>query len=257
MPVQPALLVYALLFGLVVGSFLNVVIHRVPRGVSTIRPRSRCPYCDRPLTAADNIPLLSYLWLRGRCRSCGSPIGLRYPLVEALTGLLFVACVFRFGATPEAAVAALFCSMLVALAGIDIDHFLLPDRITLPGIAVGLALQPLLPRTTFLDALVGTVVGAGMLILLINIWYWLRDEEGMGLGDVNMLAMIGAFLGWQGVFVTLFAAAAAGACSGLALMALRRLRMDSRLPFGLFLALGGILALFWGPWLVDRYLQLL
>lgn len=248
---------WALALGLVVGSYLNVVAHRLPRGQSTVRPRSACPSCGAAIRARDNVPILSFLVLRGRCRSCGAPIGWRYPAVEALTGLLFLACAERFGLSTEALFAAVLCGLLVVLAAIDVDHFLLPDRLTFPGLAIGSVLGPLLTHRGLLDALLGAVVGAGVLILLINIWYWLRNEEGMGLGDVNMLAMIGAFLGWQGVLETLFFSAASGAVTGLALVAGGRLGMKSRLPFGLFLALGGLVALFFGEPLLDLYLELL
>lgn len=257
-PIAPWLLyLYGALVGLVTGSFLNVVIHRVPRGVSIVRPRSRCPYCNGPIRAADNIPVLSWLLLKGRCRRCGAPISARYPLLEALTGALFALCVARFGFTVEALVAAVFCSLLVVLAAIDLEHFLLPDRITLPGIALGWLLQRWLPATSLLEAIVGALVGAGVLILLINVWYWLRDEESMGLGDVNMLAMIGAFLGWQGVISTLFIASLLGALAGLALIAARRLTLKGRLPFGFFLALGALVSLFAGEALIGWYAQLL
>lgn len=248
-----ALSLWAALVGLVVGSFLNVVIHRLPRQVSTVKPRSRCPWCGGAIRATDNIPVISWILLRGRCRRCCAPISPRYPLVEATTAVLFVACVAAFGFTPAAVAAALFCALLVVLAAIDLEHFLLPDRLTLPGVAVGLALQPWLPRTTLLDAVLGALAGAGILILLINTWFWLRDEESMGLGDVNMLAMIGAFLGWQGVATTLFFASLSGAVAGLALVVTRRLTLKGRLPFGVFLALGGLVSLFAGDALVRWY----
>lgn len=252
MPAEPLLAVGALLLGLVVGSYLNVVVHRLPRGESTVRPPSRCPACGARIGALENVPVASWLALRGRCRHCGARISWRYPLLEALTGGLFLACVLRFGATPRAAVSALLCCLLVALAAIDLEHLLLPDRLTLPGIAVGLAAQPWLP-VRFLDAVLGALVGAGTLVLLINVWYWLREEEGMGLGDVNLLAMVGAFLGWQGAAVTLLVGAFSGALVGLALMAAGRVRLSSKLPFGTFLALGGLVALFFGEALVAGY----
>lgn len=256
MPLLPSL-VAAALVGLVVGSYLNVVVHRLPRGASTVRPSSACTACGATIRPLDNIPLLSYLVLRGRCRSCGAPISLRYPMVEAATAGLFVACVLVFGWRPQAAVAGFFCCLILALALIDLEHLLLPDRLTLPGIGAGLLLQPWIDGVSLLDAVLGTLVGAGTLILLINLWYWLRDEEGMGLGDVNLLALIGAFLGWKGVLVALFTGTFAGALVGLTLMAGRRLGLTSRLPFGTFLALGALAALFSrGRW-ADAYLSLL
>lgn len=257
MPPAPLFAPLAAVLGLIVGSFLNVVVHRLPRGGSLWRPRSSCPYCRGPVLARDNVPLLSFVLLGARCRHCRAPISWRYPALEALTGLLFAACAWRFGPTLEALAAAIFCSLLVALAAIDLEHFLLPDKLTLPGILVGLAFSLWLPRPGFLAAAAGAVVGAGLLILLINFWFWLRGEEGMGLGDVNMLALVGAFLGWTGMLVTLVASALVGALTGLALIAAGRMERRSRLPFGAFLAVGGILALFWGEGLVEAYRRLL
>jgi len=245
---------YALLFGLVVGSFLNVVIHRVPRGGSLVRPASSCPGCGTTIRWYDNVPLLSYAVLRGRCRHCGEPISMRYPLIEALTGILFAACVARFGPGGTAVAAALFCSLLIVLAAIDLEHFILPDKITLPGIAAGWLFQAWLPGS-LLDAVIGALTGAGLLILVINGWYWLRQEEGMGLGDVNMLALIGAFLGWQGMLGAFLFAAVAGAVTGGLLVVFRRLEVGSKLPFGFFLALGAIAALFTRETWILPYLR--
>lgn len=250
-------LIYAGVLGLVVGSFLNVLIYRIPRQIPFVVERSRCPWCDGKVRALDNIPLLSYLLLRGRCRLCSAPISIRYPAVEAFTAILFIGCVLRFGVTPAAGVGAVLCALIIALALIDAEHFLLPDKLTLPGIFLGLLLQPLFPTVDLLEAIVGTLLGAGALILLINFWYWLRDEEGMGMGDVNMLAMVGAFLGWQGVAITLVIASVVGALVGSLLMLSKRLGLRSRLPFGVFLALGALVALFWGNGLVAAYLGLL
>lgn len=256
--IAPSILsLYAALIGLVTGSFLNVVIHRLPRGISVVAPRSRCPYCNGAILARDNVPVLSWVLLRGRCRRCAAPISPRYPVLEALVAVLFVACVTRFGFTAEALAAAVFCCLLVVLAGIDLEHFLLPDRITFPGILVGWALQPWIRVASLLEAVVGALVGAGALILLINIWYWLRDEESMGLGDVNMLAMIGAFLGWKGVASTLLFASLMGALVGIALILAGRMTLKARLPFGFFLALGALGSLFAGEPLVRWYGQLL
>lgn len=248
-PQSPVVWIYAALLGLVVGSYLNVLVHRLPSGTSTIWPRSRCPFCGGAIKAKDNIPLLSFLLLKGRCRYCRAPISWRYPFIEGFTAAAFVTCVLRFGLTVETLIAILFVSLMVLLAAIDMEHFLLPDSVTLPGLLIGLALRAWHPHTSFLDALVGAVVGAGLLILLINFWFWLRNEEGMGLGDVNMLALIGAFLGWQGVLTTLFVAALTGASTGIALLVAGRVGLRSRLPFGVFLALGGLVSLFFGDFL--------
>ena len=257
MSIRLLLDLYAAAFGLVIGSYLNVVIHRLPREESTVLPRSRCPRCGARLRARDNLPLVSFLLLRGRCRYCRAPISWRYPLIEAVTATLFVGCVEAFGVSWHAAAAAAFGCALIALAGIDYEHFLLPDAITLPGIAVGLLLSLRAEWTDWRQALLGAALGGGGLWLLAQLWVLLRHEEGMGLGDVKMLAMVGAFLGWQGVLVTVFLGSLAGAVVGLTLIAAGRLDLGSRLPFGVFLAGGAMVALFAGPALVARYSRLL
>ena len=231
--------VYAGLVGLIVGSYLNVVIHRLPQNLSTVVPRSRCPKCGAAIRARDNLPVVSWLMLRGRCRDCGAPISARYPLIELLTGALFAGAVLRFGATATAGAAALFCAALVALAAIDVEHFLLPDRITLPGLALGLAVQPLVSWGAIPQAIQGALFGAGILLVMAGLWELLRGVEGMGLGDVKMLAMIGAFLGVHGVVVTLVFASLTGSVVGIALLARGSIELQGKLPFGLVLAAGG------------------
>jgi len=249
---------YVAALGLIVGSYLNVVVYRLPRGISTVWPRSRCTGCGAAIRARDNLPVVSYLLLRGRCRSCGAPIAWRYPAIEALTGLLFVACLERFGFQPAALAGAVFCCLMVVLAAIDVEHMLLPDRITLPGIVLGLALQLWVPWAGGLaGAVLGALLGGGILLAISGAWYLLRREEGMGLGDVKMLAMVGAFLGWKGVVVTLFASTLSGAAVGLVLLRRSSTGMKTKVPFGAFLALGALLALFAGAPLVDAYLGLL
>ena len=248
---------YVAVAGLVVGSYLNVVIHRLPREQSTVQPRSRCPHCGAQLRVADNLPLLSFLLLRGRCRQCKARISWRYPLIEAATAALFVGCLEAFGLNWHAAAAAAFGCALIALAGIDFEHFLLPDAITLPGLALGLLVSLGAEWIDWRQALLGAALGGGGLWLLAQLWVLLRHEEGMGLGDVKMLAMVGAFLGWQGVLVTVFLGSLVGALVGLALIAAGRLDLGSRLPFGVFLSGGAMVALFAGPALVARYARLL
>lgn len=250
-------MVYAALVGLIVGSYLNVVIHRLPHQHSTVVPRSRCPKCGAAIRARDNLPVLSWLLLGGRCRDCRAPISIRYPLIELLTALAFAGCVLRFGATTTAIGGALFCAALVALAAIDVEHFLLPDKITLPGIVAGLAAQPLLAWGSLAGAVQGALIGAGILLVMAGLWELLRGVEGMGLGDVKMLAMIGAFLGLHGVIVTLVFASLAGSIVGITLLARGSIELQGKLPFGLFLALGGAVALFAGEPLTRAYLNLL
>ncbi len=250
--------IYAGLIGLLVGSYLNVVIYRLPRRLSTVLPRSRCPACGTPIRPYDNIPVFAFLWLRGRCRTCGVRIGWRYPAIEALTGALFVLCALRFGLSLDALVAAVFCAAMIVLAGIDVEHFLLPDRITLPGIAIGIAAQPWLgDGPGLLSAAIGAAAGAALLTLVWGLWYVVRREHGMGFGDVKMLAMIGAFLGLRSMGVALFVAVLSGAATGLVLLLAGRFGFRSKLPFGFFLALGALVGLFFGDAISTAYLGLM
>lgn len=265
MQLHVLLAVYATVLGLIVGSYLNVVIYRVPRGLSTVLPRSRCPGCGNAIRAMDNLPVLSWVFLGGRCRVCRAPISGRYPLIEAVTGLLFLACFLRFGVSFEAPAAALFAAMMLALAAIDVEHFLLPDRITKPGIAVGILLQPLLPWArlgegpwwAMAGGALGALLGYGVLWAISEAWYRLRGEEGMGLGDAKMLALIGAFLGWKGALLAMFAGTLSGSLVGIVAMRWGGQGWKTKLPFGAFLALGGLIALFAGEAIVTWYAGLL
>ncbi len=248
--------VYFFVAGLVVGSFLNVLILRLPREQSLIKPPSRCRRCETPIRWYDNVPVVSWLILGGKCRACGEAIGLRYPLIELATGTLFLAASVAFGPGGGGWIASLFLALMLALAVIDLEHMILPDAITLPGVALGLVLQPWVPGGSFVHSLIGALAGAGALILLINTWYWLREEESMGLGDVNMMAMLGAFLGWRNGIVALAVATAAGALIGIAMMLFGRAGWKSKIPFGVFLAIGGAVALFWGRRIANAYVSL-
>ncbi|MEO8505570.1 MAG: A24 family peptidase [Acidobacteriota bacterium] len=256
-------ILFAAALGLIVGSFLNVVVYRVPRGQSVVTPRSACPWCGGAIGARDNIPLLGYLLLRGRCRRCNAPIGWRYPAVEATVAGLFALCVARFGPRPQALVAAVICAFLVALALIDVDHLMLPDSLTFPGmlIAFALAVPAAFDHSIALVgplwSALGMLCGAGFLFLVAEAWLWLRGEEGLGLGDAKMMAMIGAFLGWRGCVETMIYACFAGTAVGLVLLATGRAGRRTRLPFGVFLALGALGALFGGPAVLQPFLPFL
>ena len=239
-------------FGLLIGSFLNAVIHRVPRKQSLVSPGSRCPNCGYALRWYDNIPVLSYLMLGGRCRKCRQPISIRYPIVELITAAVFVAHYFVFGWTPLLAVRLAFAASLVALFAIDLEHHLLPDVITLPGIVVGLVASVFLPPGV-VDALIGMLIGGGVLWAIGEAYFRYSGEEGMGGGDVKMLAMIGAFLGWKLVLVTLVLSSVAGSVLGLTIIAIKRGGMKYALPFGTFLALGALAASLIGDRIVTWY----
>lgn len=256
MTLQSLLTIYAAMLGLLVGSYLNVLVYRIPRRISTVLPRSRCPRCQAAIRPWHNVPLIGYLLLGGRCASCKAPIHWRYPLVEAINGSLFVASAQVFGASIETLAAMTLCALALALAAIDVEHFLLPDKLTLTGLAIGLGLQPWIGWVSVRDALIGVAVGAGVPLALSLLWRLVRGVPGMGLGDVKMLAMVGAFLGWQGVVVTLVVGALLGSLVGGVGLVRGTLGAEGKLPFGAFLAMGAVIALFYGPWLLEHYLAL-
>lgn len=252
----PAFGILVFLFGSIVGSFLNVCIVRLPRDESILRPGSRCPACHTPVRWHDNVPLLGWLWLRGRCRACQATISWRYPLVEGLTGLLFVAVLAERGLGGPALLGCVFVAALVVVTFIDLDHQIIPDEISLPGILVGLGAALAGWGPSILDSLLGVVLGGGILWGVAAGYEWLRGEEGMGGGDIKLLAMIGAFLGWQAVFVTLLLGSLTGAVVGGARILLARAGSADPIPFGPFLAFGALIAMFFGEGLIDWYLGL-
>jgi leader peptidase (prepilin peptidase)/N-methyltransferase len=188
--------------GLAVGSFLNVCIHRLPRQESLASPGSRCPQCAAPLRWHDNIPLLSYIVLGGRCRSCRAAIPMMYPLVELVTALVFLAAYFLFGPSPLLVARLVFACAMIVLFVVDLQHRILPNVVTIPGIVAGFVFSLFLPPG-WLESLIGILAGGGVLLLMAEMYYRWRKEEGLGMGDVKMLAMIGAFLGWKLMLVTL------------------------------------------------------
>lgn len=255
MPVDPLAIALGVV-GLMVGSFLNVCIYRIPHRRSVVHPRSRCGACERPLEWYENIPVVSYVALRGRCRTCGTRISLQYPIVELLTAAVFVIQYEVIGLTPLLAVRIVFGCVLIVLFAIDLEHQLLPNVITLPALALGLAASVVLPPGV-LDALIGAVVGGGVLYLIAEVYFRLRHEEGMGMGDVKMLAMIGAFLGWKLTILTLILASLGGSFAGVLLLISQRGNLKAAIPFGTFLAAGALVASLYGDPLVAWYLNLL
>lgn len=276
---EPALFIgLVLLLGLAVGSFLNVVIHRLPRMMEAewqaqcaelrgeavepsapytlSTPRSACPSCGHRITALENIPVLSWLWLRGRCSACGSRISARYPIVELLTGILSAAAAWKFGFGEAAAGAILFIWALVALSFIDLDTTLLPDDITMPLLWLGLLFNLFGVFTNLQSAVIGAMAG------YLTLWsvYWLfklvTGKEGMGYGDFKLLAAIGAWLGWQMLPVTILLSSVVGAVAGIAMVIFIKHDRRMPIPFGPYLAGGGVVALFSGPPLMQAYLGL-
>lgn len=250
------LLVWLAAFGLVIGSFLNVCIGRLPRGESIVSPPSRCPTCHSAIAWYDNIPVLSYLVLRGRCRTCRSSISARYPVTEAVTAAAFVVQGVWFHADPVLLASRLvFTAILIVLFGTDLETQRLPNVITYPGIVLGLAFSYWVPPG-LAAAVTGCIAGASVLWLIRWAWKRVTGVDGMGLGDVKMLAMIGAFLGWRQIGVVLFLSSLSGAVIGMLLAGLRNKSLQTRLPFGTFLAVAAFVASLVGEPLVRWYLTL-
>jgi leader peptidase (prepilin peptidase) / N-methyltransferase len=247
---------FALLFfvlGLIFGSFLNVCIYRLPRRESLNWPASHCTSCNRPLSWYENVPLVSWLALRGRCRTCRAAIGVVYPTVEMLTGAVFLAAYLLYGLTPLFVVRVGFACAMIVLFVIDLQHRILPNVITVPGIAIGFVASVFLPPGWF-SSLLGLLIGGGVLFAIGEVYYRTRGVEGMGMGDVKMLAMIGAFLGWPLMLLTLIIASFAGAIFGGIMMASGRGGMQAALPFGTFLAVGALVAAVTGEPIISWYL---
>jgi leader peptidase (prepilin peptidase)/N-methyltransferase len=244
------IVVVAVLFGLVVGSFLNVVIHRVPHRESVVWPASHCPHCGEPIRPRDNVPLVSYLLLRGRCRNCKEPISARYPAVEATTGLLFVATAYEFGVNLALLPALVFISALISLAVIDLEHRLLPNVIVGPAALAGLVLSILANPAGWWTYPLSAIAVAGALLGLALIY-----PSGMGMGDVKMGGMLGAFLGPYAALAVFLGALIGAVTCGL-LIAAGKVQWRSALPFGLFMALGSIISLFIGPQIWELYVNL-
>jgi len=238
-------------FGAAVGSFLNVCIHRLPLRLSLAWPASHCPKCGAPVKPYDNIPVISYIWLFGRCRHCRAPISVKYPVVEIATAAVFLGTFLLFD-PPAVVPRLLFACAMIVLAVIDLEHRILPDVITLPGIAVGFLFSFFMPPG-WRDSLIGLLVGGGSLWLIGEVYFRVRGEEGMGFGDVKMLAMIGAFLGWRSMLLTLFLSSFLGSAIGLGMVTVKRGDMKYALPFGTFLAAGALIASVVGDRIVGWY----
>lgn len=246
------------LFGLCIGSFLNVCIYRLPASKSIVDPsRSVCPSCNQQIRYYDNIPIFSYLWLKGRCRHCSTRIPIRYAVVELMTGGVAVAVLLGFGLTLEGLIYFVFISALIVITFIDIDHKIIPDVITLPGILIGLAASFVLPTVDFKDAIVGLLVGGGSLWLVAWVYYVLTRKDGMGGGDIKLLAMMGTIIGLKGVIFTIFMSSAVGTLVGITLMIIKGKNMKFAVPFGPFLSIGAITYIFFGNDIIRAYVNFL
>ena len=253
----------AVLWGLILGSFLNVCIHRLPRELSIVRPRSCCPSCNQTIAWFDNIPLVSYLLLRGNCRHCGVRIPIRYPAIEAATGLVSWLVFHRFGLGPTYFVYFFYGASLLAVSVIDLEHRIIPDEISLSGIVIGLVLAALTPVVAildgipFLDSLIGLLVGGGSLLLLGMAYEAVRKQEGIGGGDIKLLAMIGAFTGWKGVLFTVFGGSLFASVVGITFMVVRRTNGQVPIPFGPFLSGASFVYVLAGDRLLQAYWSML
>ncbi len=245
------------LLGFILGSFLNVCIYRLPRGMSVVRPRSRCPSCKRPIAWYDNIPVVSFLSLRGKCRHCGVRIPVRYPLIEAATGLISWLVYHRYGLGPAYFVYFPYGASLLAVSAVDLEHRIIPDEISLPGIVIGVLLAALTPVMPITDSLLGLLLGGGSLLVVGMAYEAVRKQEGIGGGDIKLLAMIGAFTGWKGVLFTIFGGSLVASIVGIALMIGRRTNGQIPIPFGPFLSGASFVYVLFGDRLIHAYLALL
>jgi leader peptidase (prepilin peptidase)/N-methyltransferase len=250
-------LITAFIFGVCIGSFLNVCIFRLPAGKSIVHPPSSCPGCNAAIRFYDNIPVLSWFILRGQCRNCHAPIAFRYVMVELLGGFMAVCVYLRFGPSVQGIIYFGFIAALLVITFIDIDYHIIPDVISLPGILLGFAASFFIPTLNWMDSLLGILAGGGSLYAVAWGYERITGKEGMGGGDIKLLGMIGAFIGWQGVLLTIFMGSAIGTLVGLIDMRVKKKTMKMRIPFGPFLALGAIIHLFLGNELIAWYLNTL
>lgn len=250
---NPIVWFIAFCLGLCIGSFLNVCISRLPLGQSIVSPGSRCPACGMPIAFYDNIPVVSWLLLKASCRSCGQPIAFRYPLVEIAAGVIAVLVVMQFGPGVSALIYFLFICALLTVSVIDLDHRIIPDSISLPGIAAGFGASFLLPEITWIQSLGGILAGGGILYAVALGYFLFTGNDGMGGGDIKLLAMIGAFIGWKGVFFTIFTASLTGTLIGVVAMLAAGKNLKFAVPFGPFLSLGAVFYVFFGQVVIEWY----
>jgi len=246
----------SIIFGALVGSFLNVCISRLPKEESIIWPGSHCPHCKKPIRFYDNIPLVSYVLLMGKCRHCKKSISIQYPLIEGITALSSLFLIVKFDFSLSYFFYFAFVTGLIVITVIDLYHQIIPDVISLPGIGMGLIASLILPQITFLNSLFGVLLGGGSLFLVATCYQWLFKREGMGGGDVKLLAMIGAFLGWKAVILTILLSSLIGSITGILIMVVKGKDFKYAIPFGPFLSLGAVISLFYGQNIINWYLYL-
>ena len=254
-------MIFAFIFGITVGSFLNVCIYRIPLKKSIVTPPSSCTVCGNRISFYDNIPIISYLILRGRCRNCGTHYSIIYPTVELITGLMSIAVLSRFNlinhSLPQYFIFFFFISALICISFIDLEHQIIPDVISIPGIIIGFILSIFFDHVTWLSSLEGIILGGGILYLVAVGFKALMKKEGMGGGDVKLLALIGAWLGWKSVPFVIMASSLTGSIIGIVALMLSGKGLRAQIPFGPFLAVGAILYIFFGNELIEWYFNLL
>lgn len=252
--------IFVFLFGATVGSFLNVCIYRIPAGLSIVFPSSNCPKCHAKIKPYDNIPILSYIILRGKCRSCKAPFSARYALVELVTGLFALATYLRFGLTPSLLFYFMFIATLIVITFIDIDHYIIPDVISIPMLAIGLVASIFSKKlglaVPLKSALIGSASGAAVILLIAGLYYVIKKKEGMGMGDTKLLAMLGAFLGVKSIFFIIFVGSLLGAVYAIPYMLISKKGRDQMIPFGPFLCSSAVIYLFYGEQIIMAYLRL-
>lgn len=246
-------------FGASIGSFLNVVICRMPKGQSIVSPPSHCPVCKHAIPFYFNLPIISFFVLKGKCGSCSAPISIRYPLVELITGLSAIGMFIKFGPTSVAFFYFIFTAVLITVSFIDLDHQIIPDKISLPGILIFSTSCLFVPQFSFISVIWGILAGGCILYLVALLYYLIRKHQGMGGGDIKLLAMIGAAIGVKGVFFTLFTGSFFGTLGGLFAMAMikNQSKRQVKIPFGPFLSIGAVLYVFWGETIIQWYINLI
>jgi len=256
--------IFFFLLGSAIGSFLNVCIYRIPREKSIVKPPSACPSCEKPIRFYDNIPILSYILLKGKCRDCGTKIAFRYPLVELLTGIFFLLLYRKFEFTFELFVFIIFFSLLIVISFIDLDFQIIPDILSIGGVVLGFILavirpffRYLDPRFGILDSLYGIALGGGLLFAIAWLYQFFTKREGMGGGDIKLLGMIGAFCGWKGVVFSLVSGSVLGTIVGIPLILAKEQGTKYAIPFGPFLSLAAIIYVFKGDTLIHLLFKLL
>ena len=248
---------FAFIFGLVIGSFLNVCISRLPKNESIVFPGSKCPVCQNALKWYHNIPVISFIYLKGRCSFCGTRISLTYPVVEMLMGIFSLLLFSKYGPSVIFLIFLAFVAALIVVSFIDLELRIIPDVISLPGIVIGVLAGFVRQDLTFIDSLIGAIAGGGVLLLVMLGYYLLTKREGMGMGDAKLLAMIGAFLGWRSLLFVILSSAFLGALVGVVVMFVQKKDSKLAVPFGPFLSLGAVMYIFVGPTLIDWYLGFL